>query len=214
MGRGGNYYSQCGQDWFVDYLFEQKEKGFYLDIGGNDPIMINNTYYFEKKGWNGIAFEPLAKYQSKWKDIRNVPCLPIALGKEEKRVSFVEMDQDALSGIKGINDKKIRFHWKKLGYKENREIVVQQRMLKNVLEEYGISEIDYVSLDVEGYELQVLEGIDFSKVEIKCFSIENEDGYKSIFKIRKFMVEKGYRLIARLGQDDIFVNTKFFWNLR
>ena len=156
----------------------------------------------------------MAKYQNKWKDIRKAPCLPIALGNEEKSVSFVEMDQDVLSGIKGINEEKIRFHWKKLEHKEKQEIVVQQRMLKDVLEEYGVSEVDYVSLDVEGYELQVLKGIDFSKVDIKCFSIENEDGYESIFKIRKFMVESGYRLIARLGQDDIFVNTKLFWNLR
>lgn len=54
-----NFYSQCGQDFFVDFLLNGKKDGIYLDIGGNDPIVINNTYYFEKKGWNGLAFEPL-----------------------------------------------------------------------------------------------------------------------------------------------------------
>ena len=69
---GENYYSQCGQDWFLDFLFSYKNNGFFLDIGGNDPIFINNTYFFEKKGWEGLAFEPLKKYQEKWKEQRPV----------------------------------------------------------------------------------------------------------------------------------------------
>ena len=54
-GKMATYYSQRGQDLLMDILFH-KDDGFFLDIGGNDPIKISNTYYFEKKGWKGLAF--------------------------------------------------------------------------------------------------------------------------------------------------------------
>lgn len=210
----GRYHSQCGQDMFIDFLFGNKKEGFFIDIGGNDPVKINNTYYFEKRGWSGLAFEPLQKYQAKWKEERTTPCLPIALGDAEKDVVFTEMDKDYLSGIKDVNMEEIKDLLADGQVKIVNETVVKQKMLKNVLAERNIKNIDFVSLDVEGNELQVLKGIDFKKVTIKCFAIENEDNIKTIYKIRRYMTERGYWLIARLGQDDIFVHGKYFYQKR
>ena len=79
---GEQYYSQVGQDYFLDsIIFYRKQGGFFLDIGGNDPVSINNTYFFEKnRAWKGLAFEPLAEQREKWKDSRTTECLPFALG--------------------------------------------------------------------------------------------------------------------------------------
>ena len=206
---GGGYYSQCGQDMFINFLFGNKNDGFFID-----PVKINNTYFFEKKGWSGLAFEPLEKYQVKWKEERVTPCLPIALGDEEKDVVFREMDQDYLSGIQGINIDEIRKLISDGKVNVVNETIVKQRMLKDILAERNIKEIDFISLDVEGVELQVLEGIDFHQVNIKCFTIENEDNMKMIYKIRRYLCDRGYWLIARLGQDDVFVSKNYFYQKR
>lgn len=62
------YYSQAYQDYFLDsYIFRKKKGGFFLDIGGNDPVNINNTYFFEKsRGWKGLAFEPMTAQRETW----------------------------------------------------------------------------------------------------------------------------------------------------
>lgn len=208
---GGGYYSQCGQDMFINLLFGNKKEGFFLDIGGNDPVKINNTYYFEKNGWNGLAFEPLEKYQVKWKEERTTPCLSIALGDTEKDVVFREMDKDYLSGIKDDGYDEIKRKVSDGQVNIVNETIVKQRMLKDVLAERNIKEVDFVSLDVEGAELNVLQGIDFQQVTIKCFAIENVGDMKTIYKIRKYLYDKGYWIIARLTHDDVFVNRKYFY---
>lgn len=211
-GGGANYYSQCGQDWFVNFLFNDKSDGFFIDIGANDPIKINNTYFFEQKGWSGLAFEPLQKYQKKWEQERKTKCLPIALGNENREVKFREMDQDYLSGVNGVdNTEEIEKLIENRKIKIVSETTVKQRMLKDILEENHIKEVDFISLDVEGCELQILQGINFHKVKIKCLVIENVDNLEMMYKIRKYLTDRGYWLIARLTSDDVFVHRKYFY---
>ena len=142
---------------------------------------------------------------------RTTTCLPIALGDVEKQVTFREMDTDYLSGVEGVNIDEIKGYLKKGNVKVVNETIVQQRKLSDVLSENSITEVDFVSLDVEGYELPVLQGIDFDKVTIKCFIIENEDNDEMIFKIRKYLVDRGYFLLARLTRDDVFVHKNYFY---
>lgn len=91
------------------------------------------------------------------------------------------------------------------------ETIVKQRMLKDILEENHIKEVDFISLDVEGCELQILQGINFHKVKIKCLVIENVNSLEMMYKIRKYLTDRGYWLIARLTSDDVFVHRKYFY---
>ena len=85
---------------------------------------------------------------------------------------------------------------------------VPVRRLADILSERGITHVDLVSLDVEGAEIEVLSGIDFSLVEIECFTIENNKGREREVRIRKFMKDAGYKLIARLWLDDVYVKVR------
>ena len=161
---------------------------------------MNNSYFFEKNGWKGLAFEPQKSLNRMWSD-RTTQCLEYALGDEEKEVEFSDViNDDTLSGISTEIDKKI-----------NSDIVqkyiVKQRCLKNILSERDIQEIDFMSIDVEGYELSVLKGIDFDKVNIKCIVIENNKHSK--IKLRHYIAKRGYVLLVRLTTDDIFVKIDF-----
>ena len=198
---GEQYYSQAYQDYFLDRsIFRGKEGGFFLDIGGNDPVRINNTYFFEKsRGWSGLAFEPLASQRGKWDSLRKIECLPFALGSVESEAEFCEYEDDVMSGFSD----EVRYSGKvKARYK------VPVRRLTGILEERGIKHVDFVSLDVEGAEIEVLKGIDFSRVDIECFTIENDKGLKKGQRIRKFMTEAGYKIKARLWLDEVWIKDR------
>ncbi len=189
-------YSQCGQDVFVYYfLFNQKQEGFFLDIGANDPVNGSNSYLLEQHGWTGLAFEPIKYIAAKWINSRRTECINVALGDKEDKVTLVELEADKHSFI-GTDNKK------------GKNIVkVRQRTLTDILKEREITSVDFASIDVEGYEMNVLRGIDFDAVDIKCFCIENnrKGSMKANAKLRKFLAAKGYHLIARLTIDDVFM---------
>ena len=198
---GEKYYSQACQDCFLDrFIFSGKEGGFFLDIGGNDPVNINNTYFFEKnRGWSGLAFEPMLEQREKWKTSRITECLPYALGEKDGEAEFCEYEDHYMSGFSDeVNyGGKVKARWK-----------VPVRRLAGILEERGIKHIDFVSLDVEGAEVEVLKGIDFSRVGIDCFTIENDKGASRERGIRDFMIEAGYRIKAKLWLDEIWIKDR------
>ena len=197
---GETFYSQFRQDIFLRYLlFPDKNDGVFLDVGGNHPITINNTYYFEKIGWTGLAFEPTRKNNSLWPEKRSTPCLPVALGQQEAWLEFVEYEDDTMSGLKD----NVHFEGK---VKDTYQVKV--RLLKDVLKEHDIKKVDFMSLDVEGGELDVLKGIDFEAVDINCILIENDKSGKKERKIRNFLRNHGYYLYARLLIDDVWVKRR------
>lgn len=194
---GIQYYSQMYQDYYLDqYIFGEKKNGFFLDVGGNDPIKINNTYFFElNRNWSGLAFEPMQKMNQRWKQIRKAECIPVALGNQTGEMEFCEYEEDYMSGLasKVDYDGKIANRY-----------TVKMETLANVLEKRGITHVDFMSLDVEGAELGVLSGIDFNTVTIDYIVIENNKGIEKEQPIRKFLVMHNYRLRAKLWIDEIW----------
>lgn len=197
MFNGIQYYSQVYQDYYLDqYVFHEKENGTFLDVGGNDPTYINNTYFFEKnRNWRGLAFEPMPKMNQRWKELRKVECIPAALGRREGEMNFLEYEADYNSGFA----REVDFDGKiKSSYK------VKVLTLEKVLAQYKINHVDFMSIDVEGAELDVLHGIDFNKVSIDYIVIENNKGWAKERKIRKFLTDHNYELKARLWIDEIW----------
>ena len=193
-------FSASGQDIFVYHMiFGARNSGFFLDIGANDPIKINNTYLLEQHGWTGYAFEPITALAEKWKTVRTTECVNIAIGDSEGEVSFAEGDDNVFSAVGNVS--------------KGRPIIkVPQKRLTTFLQEKGISKVDVAFIDVEGYEMNVLAGIDFEKTDITCFCIENnrEGTLRPSMDLRNYLIDRGYRLIARLTIDDIFVKNDYF----
>lgn len=183
---------------------------FFVDIGGNEPIRSSNTYLLEKMGWDGIALEPQKRLRDKWPGARKTPCLPYAIGPENKIITFVEGSEEehGLAGVDGFNKCE----------DDSRKIEVEQRRLTDVLKERSIHRVDYLSVDVEGYEMNVLKGIDFAATDIRMLSVENDIGFKWIpfigkkigselgnKELRNFIKSKGYSYVGRVMCDDFFI---------
>jgi FkbM family methyltransferase len=204
-------YSQFGQDVFVlKKVFPNKTDGIFVDVGGNHPINCSNTYLLEQSGWHGIAFEPQEKMRDLWPSLRKTPCLPYVIGPENKTVTFVEA-AEGRHGLSGVD------HFNKSS-EGGIKISLEQRRLDEILQEQNIHHIDYLSIDVEGYEMEVLKSIDFSRADITLISVENDIGFRWLpligkklgselgtNSLRKYLEKNGYTYIARIVCDDFFM---------
>jgi len=208
-------YSQENQDMIVyESFFKNKFSSIFCDVGGNHPLIFSNTRYFEEIGWNGYVFEPLPKMKPLWDEHRKAKLFPYALSDKEGEVVFSVVSDNETFGdmFSYVKDTK------ESGYKyESEDIVVKTKVLKDILIKNNITHINYMSIDVEGHELNVLHGIDFKTVQIDVLTIENNSRCCHIYgddKIREIMLKNNYILWGRIvGLDDIFVHKDFLENI-
>lgn len=205
--------SQYKQDLFIhSYLFKNKQNGFFVDIGAHDGIKWSNSYFFEKqKGWSGLCIEPIYNAYQELVQNRNAICINACAGKENGQADFfnVHGDPDQLSGLVETYHP---LHKKRMEYETSQthsSFTVEKvpvYTLKSLFEKYNITYVDYLSLDTEGSEMAILEGIDFNQVYIKAMTIENMY-FGSL--LEDFMKLKGFRKVARLFNcDDVYINMK------
>ena len=201
-------YSQHGQDYFIYKTFFQNiRNGIFFDIGANHPIIHNNTYLFEKNGWSGFAFEPVSKAKDLWEKYRKTRFFPYAVSSKTEKLKFDIYHLYDIPQTSFVNRKENHSQLYKT-------IEVDGISIKDFCKKENISHIDFMSIDVEGHDLEVLEGIDFKKININVLTIENNRepaiGDK---KIREFMENHGYIFYARVHYlDDIYVHKNYLSN--
>ena len=201
--------SQSGQDKIIkNYFFKDKKHGFFIEIGAFDGIMGSNCFHFEKfLNWEGIAFEPSNTQFEKLKLNRKCHLINKAIATEEKEVEFLEVEEGytQMSGI--LNEKYISEETiKKDPRSKTKKIIITTTTFdKNIPAD---KEIDYLSLDIEGGEMELLDSIDFKKYNIKVISVENNSPEKLNFK--EFFDKKNFNYFDRVGQDEIFYNKNYF----
>lgn len=199
-----NYKGQYLQDKFVDLFLNCKKSGVFLDIGANDGITFSNSYFFEKnRKWTGICIEPIPSAFEILKKNRSCKLYNCCISDMGGSVTFREVTGPAqmLSGIVDFFDEEhIRRIDKEISLYGGsfKDIQVQCRNINDILAESDIQVIDYCSIDTEGVELQIVKSINFDKICINVFTIENNTGEN---EIRNYMKTKGYSCIPGLTDD-------------
>jgi len=205
-------YSQDGEDMMVQTYYETEKhyKGFYVDVGAHHPYRFSNTAYFYGKGWRGINIEPSptlfrAFQRYRKKDIN----INVGVSSCNSSFPFYVFNDQALNTF----DEKIaqERNISNSRYKIVSRIDVQTCTLKDIFEKY-ISEnkqhtyIDFLSVDVEGLDLDVLKSNDWNKFQPGFILVECEANLENISQdeIYLFLKEKDYNLIGRTKRTSLF----------
>jgi FkbM family methyltransferase len=203
------YYGQHAQDKYVyEKFFIGKTDGVFVDIGAYNGIALSNTKFFEEIGWTGICIEPLPEVFEELKMNRKTVCIRGCISDREGKAQFLHAEgyPEMLSGLLDKYDPQ---HFGRVQGElsvpdhdcKASVIEVDCYLLNEVLKENGIFFVDYLSIDTEGGELEILQTIDFSKYHIDVIDVEVNFSPNDVCE---FLVSKGYKLDARLGCDCIF----------
>lgn len=200
------YYSEHKQDHFLDSkVFQGKEKGFFVEVGASDGIRFSNSYFFEKsRKWDGICVEPRPSEFEKLKNNRTCKCENVLISNSGKTEQFAEFTGGWLPMLSGIERTFYEPHKLKVEeglsqeHHNHKKITYEMPSvtLQSLFDKYSMYDIDYCSIDTEGCELEVLQTIDFDRVSIEAFTIENNYHNEEILL---FMRNVGYELIAEIG---------------
>ena len=189
------FYSQDKQDEYLESnIFKGFKNGFFVDVGAHDGVTFNNTLYFEKNNnWNGVNIEPIKNVFNKLVINRpNSINLNCAVCNNDGETEFICNTgyTEMISGIKNTFDSR---HWQRLQFENNQMgsttemITVNTKKLETIFKENNITHINYLSIDVEGAEFDVIKSINFDKVFIDVIGFENnyQDSSVPIIKFLK-----------------------------
>lgn len=188
--------SQVFQDLFAIYFSKFKKKGYFIEIGAGNGFDLSNTYLLEKKyKWKGIICEPNRRNQALIKRIRKVYLEKKPLTKVgQKKIVFFENKDPYQSSIRKNEDTENQYHTKTISLNQ------LLRNKRNV--------IDYISIDTEGNEFEIIKKFNFKKFRVKLISIEhnfNTRKRKKIFNLlKKNKFERIFENISYM--DDWYIN--------
>jgi FkbM family methyltransferase len=185
----------------IDELFKQKEYGFFIELGAHDGLFQSNTAFLEKmRNWKGILIEPSKKgHELCIKNRPNSICLNYACVSKEYSGSSIYGNFENNSPMASINgERKCDNHCDHL-------VEVSAATLESILDNNITNlNIDFLSLDAEGYELNILKGMNFQKYRPNYLLIEiYEKDYKDILE---FLKDNEYSLISNFSNYSTATN--------
>jgi hypothetical protein len=193
---GVTYPSEIGQDkWVVGKVFPGVTNGFFLDVGSGHGTIGSNTKALEDLGWTGICVDPFPTHM----DGRTCRMEKVVVSSAAGHI--VKFHTHA--GLGGIADTLGK--WKEEAEKSP-AVELTTTTLGAVLAGAGApSFIHFLSLDIEGAELEALRGLPFDQYRFGAMAIEHNDEEPKRSDILKFLAERGYRRSHSFRQDDFYV---------
>jgi FkbM family methyltransferase len=181
------YYSQFGEDQWIDERFVLPEKGVYVDVGAAYRTLISNTAFLRDRGWTGLAVDANSAYAQDWKDF----LFEVAV---VSRIPEVRFQLDGNLCMSKVTEG---------------EPNVKTVTLESLLVKHNIGTIDFLSLDVEAHEFDALMSMDLQKhrphIVVSEYSTLNvgED-----LRVRDFLVSQGYEMVSQNYSNVILIDPK------
>jgi FkbM family methyltransferase len=188
-------------------LFEKQKKGFYVDVGAHHPKRFSNTHFFYKKGWRGINIDAMPNSMSLFNQIRPRDInIEIAISDKKEKLKYYMFNEPALNGFsKELAEKRDG----KNGYKIISVKDIETSTLEEIFEKqlpHG-QEIDFMSVDVEGVDLQVLKSNDWNRFRPKIILVEISGSL-----VKDIANSKEYKYLSGVGYESFAktLNTVMF----
>jgi FkbM family methyltransferase len=208
-------YAQSGEDIIMAHLFYKHDIKYpsYLDIGANHPAFISNTYYFYTRGSKGVCVEPNPHLYKKIKDLRpRDTVINAGIGIDTRESADFYLFPAYADGL-GTFSKAEADYWAETGMKKigkikyDKIIQVPLQTINHVIKNNFSKPPDFISIDVEGLDLEILQSLNFNLyrplilcVETLAYDAEQNESKRE--DIISFVKNMGYEVYA-----DTHVNT-------
>lgn len=180
----------------LEYLGDKP--GIFVEVGANDPVKDSQTWLLEQNGWTGLLVEPLTERVEQLRKHRTAKVEAVACGPPElegsKAKFHISHKKDALSSLNPEGAKP--------GHDFSETRHVQVRTLDTLVKEAGYDQIDFLSIDVEGFELEVLKGATLGQLRPRLCLIED---WAIDWKVHRIMTAAGYKRVRRTKVNSWYV---------
>ena len=204
------FYSEFETDKYLreNFFPDLNHKGVMVEVGAGPPEFINNSKHFRDSGWRTISVEPNPKFVKQHKDT-NSEVYQYACCNEEKETTFIinyNNDDWYSQENDGVSFSSLGIRYDNVPEHNTQEVIkVQTIKLNTLLDKIYVSSIDILSIDTEGWELEVMMGFDQEKYLPKVIVLEN---YQNNLNYEPFMKDRNYIKHSKLGYNEIYVREK------
>lgn len=171
------------------------DRGYFVEVGANQPERSSQTFTFEQRGWTGILIEPQPDLADQLRRRRSAKVFGVACTCRRNAGTPMTL---YLAGGHSSLDRNLNL----AEIKPHAAIEVQTRTLDQVLIEAGVQNIDFISIDVEGHELDVLDGFDLERWRPRLILIED---LLLHLRLHRHLARRGYRWLRRTGINNWYV---------
>jgi FkbM family methyltransferase len=185
-------------------FFGHAKRGYFVEVGANDPQRWSQTFHLEQIGWSGVVVEPQPHLAELLRARRKARVFAVACSAPENAGKRMTLH---LAGIHSSFDPMLKV----AQVRPEGTIDVPLRPLDDILAEAGAqTPIDFVAIDVEGHELEVLRGFDFARWRPRLILLED---LVLDTRLHRFMRSRGYKWIRRTDINSWYVPTGFPWQV-
>lgn len=189
------FYSQFDEDRRLDSVFKRHKTGTCVEVGAYDGITGSNTLFFERLGWKCVLIEPNPRFIETIRKTRTAFFYPGAVGAEPRTANlFIPTTAATLATLSAASTE------------PGDLISVPVRTLDSVLEEFDVEQIDFITIDVEGFEMEVLKGFSLSRFNPRVVIIE-DSSRRSDTTVYRWMKKEGYSHFLRTGCNDWYARS-------
>ena len=196
--RAGRSFSQEGEDRIVEELTYGLAPDLYVNVGAFDPVRFSNTALLHRRGWRGVNIEPRPEAKERFERLRPHDAMySVGISNSEGNLTYYEFDEPALNTFDPVVavDRDANTPYRLVGTRE-----IPTLPLKTVLEDACVpSRFGLLTVDVEGFDLEVLQSNDWHRFRPRLLLVEDRD--RDLERIdqsatHRFVRDRGYRLIA------------------
>jgi FkbM family methyltransferase len=200
-------FSQLEQDFEIVKFYKGKANGYFVDVGANDGLTFSNSFLLERfLNWKGICVEPLPSMIEILNENRKCIVSPYAAYSESgKTLEFSIHNGDSM--FSGITSK-LSGHNENMVKSNSTTITVQTKTLTDILKDANAPKfIEYLSLDTEGSEYDILKVFDWDTYTFGCIDVEHNYQEPARSNIRTLLESKGYKHMREVQWDDAYIHT-------
>jgi FkbM family methyltransferase len=192
-------YSQFDEDRILYDIFKHQLHGYCVEVGAYDGITGSPTYLFEKLKWTCLLVEANPELVEQIK--KNRKCVIKNYAASDKEGDSVFFVAEKVEQMSTLTLTKKHHDWILEVGGTVREINVQKKTLDHILIESGFQEVQFVVIDVEGYEMEVLKGFTIEKFKPRIVIIEDNSNQEDS-SVPQYMEKRGYVNFKRTGVND------------